>query len=93
MDRMMDGNLFSDPDQVGEFVNDYSNFVHETESTIEEGYKKIDKGIRIKSTFAFITLFLFLIIFVVMPSETDAFLLLGGLGIFFSIDLNAYGFL
>ena len=93
MDRMMDGNLFSDPNQVGEFVNDYSNFVHETESAIEEGYKKIDKGIRIKSTFAFITLFLFLILFVVRPSETDAFLLLAGFGISVAMDMNAYGFL
>ena len=93
MDRMMGGNLFSDPDQVADFIDDYSNFVHETESAIEEGYKKIDKGIRIKSTLALIILFLCVILFVVKPSETDAFLFLGGLGIFFSIDLNAYGFL
>ena len=89
---MMDG-IFSDPDQVANFIDDYSNFVRETELGIEKGYKKIDKGIRIKSTLALIILFLCVILFVVKPSETDAFLFLGGLGIFFSIDLNAYGFL
>jgi hypothetical protein len=90
---MVDGNLFSDPDDVAEFIDDYSNFVYETESAIEKDYKEIDKGIRIKSTFAFITLFLFLILFVVRPSETDAFLLLAGFGISVAMDMNAYGFL
>ena len=89
---MIDGNLFSDPDQVADFIDDYSNFVYKTESATED-YKEIDKGIRIKSSLAFITLFLFLVLFVVMPSETDAFLLLGGLGIFVAMDMNAYGFL
>ena len=90
---MVDGNLFSDPDDVAEFIDDYSNFVYETESAIEKDYNKIDKGIQIKSILAFTTLLLSLILFVVRPSETDAFLLLGGLGIFFAIDSNAYGFL
>ena len=89
---MIDDNLSTDPDEVAQFINDYSNFVYETESATED-YKEIGKGTRIKSSLAFITLFLFLTLFVVIPSETDAFLLLGGLGIFVAMDMNAYGFL
>ena len=90
---MIDDSLFSDPDDVAEFIDDYSNFVYETESAIEKDYKKIDKGIRIKSILAFTTLLLSLILFVVRPSETDAFLLLAGFGVFVVMDSHAYGFL